>query len=104
MNMGFNGYGSFGEALSRPDPVKIMNAAYETLIKKFSDALPNPRGYYFRDGFQKDVAKAEATRNKEILPKRLEIKKYYLQLNSIVVFLLVAEAKLVSITIETTRL
>jgi len=67
MNMGFNGYGTFGTALTRPDPIKIMNAAYETLIKRFSDALPNPRGYYFRDGFQKDVANAEATRNKEIL-------------------------------------
>ena len=71
MNMGFNGYGTFGTAMTRPDPLKLINSAYENMLKKVTDALPNPRGYYFREGFEKDVAKAEATRNKEILSSSL---------------------------------
>jgi LPXTG-motif cell wall-anchored protein len=67
MNLAYNDIGQLGTALSRPDPKSLLDRAYASIIENFTASLPNPRGYYFQEVFEKDVVKAEKTRNKEIL-------------------------------------
>ena len=72
MNLGFNGYGQlsgWGQPMTRPQSIfaQVSNVTDEAALKGYTANLPNPRGYYFQEVFEKEVAKAEASRNKNIL-------------------------------------
>jgi LPXTG-motif cell wall-anchored protein len=73
MNSDYNQFGQmnpWGTEMTRPGDLqmaKIFDAATQSALSHYSENLPNPQGLYFREVFEKDVAIAEAVRNKNIL-------------------------------------